>query len=52
VTNRIAADNQIFSETFSILSEVFDAESAESDMPPLAQMGLMIVDWLDPEKTV
>lgn len=46
------ADVQIFSETFSILAEICDDDAAEGDMPPLAQMGLMVVDWLDPEKAV
>ncbi|WRT70673.1 uncharacterized protein IL334_007671 [Kwoniella shivajii] len=41
----------IFSDTFSLLSQLSE-ETEDEEMPPLAQMGLMMVDWLDPQKTV
>ncbi|OCF43623.1 condensin complex subunit 3 [Kwoniella heveanensis CBS 569] len=41
----------IFSETFSLLAELAE-DARDEEMPPLAQMGLMMVDWLDPYKTV
>ncbi|WWC72552.1 uncharacterized protein I206_106514 [Kwoniella pini CBS 10737] len=49
-------DNQrrmlsIFSDTFGLLAQLSE-EAEEEEMPPLAQMGLMMVDWLDPQKTV
>ncbi|WWC92262.1 uncharacterized protein L201_007216 [Kwoniella dendrophila CBS 6074] len=49
-------DNQrrmlsIFSDTFGLLAQLLE-EAEDEEMPPLAQMGLMMVDWLDPQKTV
>ncbi|WWD20683.1 hypothetical protein CI109_105159 [Kwoniella shandongensis] len=41
----------IFSDTFGMLSQLAD-ELEDDEMPPLAQMGLMMVDWLDPQKMV
>ncbi|WVQ95614.1 hypothetical protein IAU59_002712 [Kwoniella sp. CBS 9459] len=41
----------IFSDTFSLLAELAE-DVGDEEMPPLAQMGLMMVDWLDPYKTV
>ena len=35
-----------------MLSQLHEEVEDEADMPPLAQMGLMLVDWLDPQKTV
>ncbi|WVN89766.1 uncharacterized protein L203_104996 [Cryptococcus depauperatus CBS 7841] len=51
-----AADNQkrmlsIFSDTYSMLSQMAE-DVDDGEMPPLAQMGLMMVDWLDPYKAV
>ncbi|WVR08557.1 hypothetical protein IAU60_005612 [Kwoniella sp. DSM 27419] len=51
-----AAENQrrmlsIFSDTLCMLAELAE-EADEEEMPPVAQMGLMMVDWLDPHKTV
>lgn len=42
---------QIFSDTFEMLSQLHE-EFEEEQMLPLAQMGLMMVDWLDPLKAV
>jgi len=43
---------QIFTDTLEMLAQM--SEDAEKDQPmlPLAQMGLMMVDWLDPQKVV
>ncbi|KAK8850500.1 hypothetical protein IAR55_004418 [Kwoniella newhampshirensis] len=41
----------IFSDTFGMLSQLAE-EIEDEEMPPLAQMGLMMVDWLDPQKMV
>ncbi|WVQ85926.1 hypothetical protein IAT38_008094 [Cryptococcus sp. DSM 104549] len=41
----------IFFDTYSRLSQSVE-EAADDEMPPLSQMGLMIADWLDPQKTV
>ncbi|ORY20755.1 nuclear condensing complex subunit [Naematelia encephala] len=41
----------IFMDTFNMLAQLHE-EVDEEGMLPLGQMGLMIVDWLDPEKTV
>jgi len=43
---------QIFTDTLEMLAQM--CEDAERDQPmlPLAQMGLMMVDWLDPQKVV
>jgi len=43
---------QIFSDTLDMLAQM--CEEAEKDQPmlPIAQMGLMMVDWLDPQKVV
>jgi hypothetical protein len=36
----------------SQLIEEMEGEEGAGNMLPLAQMGLMLVDWLDPEKAV
>jgi condensin complex subunit 3 len=43
---------QIFTDTLESLAQM--CEEAENDQPmlPIAQMGLMMVDWLDPQKVV
>ena len=43
---------QIFTDTLEMLAQM--CEDAEKDQPmlPIAQMGLMMVDWLDPQKVV
>ncbi|WVW80873.1 hypothetical protein I302_102863 [Kwoniella bestiolae CBS 10118] len=41
----------IFSDTFGLLAQLSE-DAEDEEMPPLAQMGLMMVDWLDPHKTV
>jgi hypothetical protein len=33
-----------------MLAELLEEVDSSGEMPPLAQMGLMLVDWLDPEK--
>ena len=35
-----------------MLSQLAEEFEGEADMLPLSQMGLMMVDWLDPEKAV
>lgn len=35
-----------------MLAQLIDEEEGDVEMPPLAQMGLMMVDWLDPQKVV
>jgi condensin complex subunit 3 len=42
---------QIFVDTFEMLVQLIEQED-EVEMPPLGQMGLMMVDWLDPQKVV
>ncbi|TYJ51732.1 hypothetical protein B9479_007684 [Cryptococcus floricola] len=51
-----AAENQrrmldIFYHTFGMLSRLWE-EAEDEEMPPLSQIGLMMVDWLDPYKAV
>ncbi|WVQ70731.1 hypothetical protein IAR50_000253 [Cryptococcus sp. DSM 104548] len=51
-----AAENQrrmleIFYHTFGMLSKLWE-EAEDEEMPPLSQIGLMMVDWLDPHKVV
>lgn len=41
---------QIFQETFEILRNVAEASEDEPGALPLSQMGLMMIDWLDPQK--
>ncbi|OCF54753.1 condensin complex subunit 3 [Kwoniella mangroviensis CBS 10435] len=41
----------IFSDTFGLLAQLSE-EAEDEEMPPISQMGLMMVDWLDPQKTV
>lgn len=43
---------QIFSDTFTMLSQLAEEFEGEEDMLALSTMGLMMVDWLDPEKAV
>ena len=43
---------QIFSDTFNLLSQLAEEIEEDQEMLPLAQMGLMMTDWLDPTKTV
>ena len=43
---------QIFSDTFGMLAQLHDELDDEQEMLPLGQMGLMMVDWLDPRKAV
>jgi condensin complex subunit 3 len=35
-----------------MLAQLHDELDNEQQMLPLAQMGLMMVDWLDPQKAV
>jgi condensin complex subunit 3 len=35
-----------------MLAQLCEEMEDEQEMPPLAQMGLMMVDWLDPQKAV
>ncbi len=39
-------------ETFNLLAQISEELEDEQEMPPLAQMGMMMVDWLDPQKGV
>lgn len=43
---------EIFSDTFAMLSQLGEEFEDATDLLPLPQMGLMMVDWLDPHKTV
>ena len=43
---------QIFTETFEMLGQLAEEMEGEQGMLPLATMGLMMVDWLDPFKVV
>jgi hypothetical protein len=43
---------QIFTETFEMLATLHEDAGDDEPMLPLAQIGLMLVDWLDPQKTV
>lgn len=43
--------HQIFSTTFEMLAQLAE-DMEDGEMPPLTQLGLMFVDWLDPQKTV
>jgi condensin complex subunit 3 len=43
---------RIFGDTFVMLSTLGEEFEDATDLLPLAQMGLMMVDWLDPYKTV
>jgi len=43
---------QIFANTFSLLAQLADELEGEQELLPLAQMGMMMVDWLDPQKAV
>ena len=52
VKRKSKAHVQIFTETFERLNQLIEEQEGEVEMPPLAQMGLMMVDWLDPQKVV
>ena len=43
---------QIFSDTLGLLVQLAEEMEDGQEMLPLAQMGLMMVDWLDPQKAV
>ena len=43
---------QIFSDTFGLLAQIAEEAESDQEMLSLVQMGLMMVDWLDPTKTV
>jgi condensin complex subunit 3 len=43
---------KIFIETFDILAKLTEENEDEQDMIPLAQAGLMMIDWTDPSKAV
>jgi condensin complex subunit 3 len=42
----------IFTDTLTHVSAFAEDFEGSPDLLPLAQMGLMMVDWLDPEKAV
>lgn len=42
----------IFGDTFAMLSQLREEFEDATDLLPLSQMGLMMVDWLDPHKAV
>lgn len=42
----------IFSDTFVMLAQLGEEFENAADLLPLSQMGLMMVDWLDPHKAV
>jgi hypothetical protein len=46
------AQRQIFTSTLEMLATLHEDAGEDEPMLPLAQMGLMMVDWLDPQKTV
>lgn len=50
--SRVGADEQIFTSTFEMLATLSEDATEDEPMLPLAQMGLMMVDWQDPQKTV
>ncbi|KAI9633507.1 nuclear condensing complex subunits, C-term domain-containing protein [Dioszegia hungarica] len=52
-----SSDNQrtllsVFSESLEVLQQILEEIEGEQDMPPLSQIGLMMIDWLDPLKAV
>ncbi|KAK4686707.1 condensin complex subunit 3, partial [Tremellales sp. Uapishka_1] len=42
----------IFGETFTKLCRLGDDLEDEQDLTPLSQMGMMMIDWMDPQKAV
>jgi condensin complex subunit 3 len=42
----------VFTESLEVLQQILEEVEGEQDMPPLSQIGLMMVDWLDPLKAV
>lgn len=42
----------MFSESLEVLQQILEEIEGEQDMPPLSQIGLMMIDWLDPLKAV
>lgn len=47
-----ADPGQIFAETFTMLGQLHEEAEEDQEMLPLQVMGLMLVDWLDPQKAV